>query len=184
MTPFQEELFRLIQDSKKESNAFTSSEEDSGNEVSKIVKFADKWDYKDRHDKLANELATLNDRIIKELKIVNEKITRSLLKELAPIIDELFVLSRLIESGSTMERGFKITLSNLEKLLHRHGGGIIRPTVGEEMSPVKHKAIAAEEAPGHNGNTISEVYRYGYSALGQVIREAEVKVKCGTTKSK
>ena len=182
MTPFEEQLFYLIKECKKEANAFTSSEEDSGNEISKIVKFAQKWDYKDRHDKLASELASLNERIIKELKIVNEKITRSLLKELAPIIDELFVLSKLIEGGSSMDRGFKITLSNLEKLLHRHGGGIIRPAIGEEMSPIKHKAIAAEEVPGHNGNTISEVYRYGYSALGVVIREAEVKVKCGTSK--
>lgn len=182
MTPFQEELYRLIQDSKKESNAFTSADEDSGNEISKIVKFAQKWDFKDQHDKLANDLATLNEKITRELKLANEKIARSFLKELAPIIDELFVLSRLIESNTPLERGFKITLSNLEKLLLRREGGIIRPKIGEEMDPIKHKAIEAKEVLGHNGNTISEVCRFGYFAFGQVIRESEVKVTVGITK--
>lgn len=182
MTPFQEELYRLIQDCKKQSNAFTTAEEDSGNEVSRIIKFSQKWDFKDQHDKLTTEMNSLNDKIMKELKVVNEKITRSIMKELAPIIDELFVLAKLIDPNSALDRGFKITLANLEKLLLRREGSIIRPRIGEEMDPIKHKAIAAEEVLGHTGNTISEVYRFGYSALGQVIREAEVKVKCGVAK--
>ena len=36
-----------------------------------------------------------------------------------------------------------------------------------------------QEIRDNAGNTISEIYRYGYFVLGQVIREAEVKVKCG-----
>jgi len=179
MTSFQEELFRLIQDCKRETNVFTSVDEDSGNEVSKIVKFAQKWDYKEKHDKLAADAVALNERVAKELKIANEKIGRSFFKELAPIIDELFVASKLVESNSPAERGLKIALNNLEKMLARKEGGLIRPNIGEELDPNRHKAIAAEQVPGHIGNTISEVCRYGYYCLGQVIREAEVKVKCG-----
>jgi len=182
MTPFQEELFRIIQDCKKEANAFTSPEEDSGNEISKIVKFSQKWDFKDKHDKLSNELNTVNDKLNKELKIANEKIARNFYKELVPIIDELFMISRLVGSDTAIDRGLKIVLANLEKLLARKDGGIIRPELGEELNPAYHKAVSAEKVYGHNGNTICEVYRFGYYVLGQVIREAEVKVKCGIAK--
>lgn len=182
MTPFQEELYRLVQDSKKETNAFTSAEEDSGNEISKIIKFSQKWDFKDKFNKLNQEMAALNERVNKELKIANEKIGRNFFKELTPIIDELFVVSRLVEPNSPSERGLRIATSNLEKMLSRREGGLIRPKIGEELDPLRHKAIAAEEVPGHIGNTVSEVCRYGYYVLGQVIREAEVKVKCGIAK--
>lgn len=185
MSPFQEELFRLIQDCKKESNAFTTAEEDSGNEVSKIVKFSQKWDFKERHNKLEEEYASLNKKIVNELKNINEKIGRNFFKELVPTIDELFVMTKLMGEGfanPSLERGLSIVLSNLEKLLTRKEGGIIRPKIGEELNPVYHKAIAAEEIINHKGNTISEVYRFGYYAFGLTIREAEVKVKCGVTK--
>lgn len=180
MTPFQEELFRLIQDCKKEATAFTSSEEDSGNEVNKIIKFSQKWDYKERYEKIIDEAKALNEKVERELKGATNTITKNLYKELTPIIDELFIASKMVEADSPIEKGIKIILNNLEKLLLRKDGCIIKPSIGEELNPIKHKAIAAEEVSGHIGNTISEVYRYGYSILGQVIREAEVKVKCGT----
>jgi molecular chaperone GrpE len=182
MTPFQEHLYRLVQDAKKESNAFTSSDEDAGNETHKIVKFSQKWDFKDKYEVTLAEKEKLEAKYTRDMHQREEKITKSLIKELLPIMDEMFLLSKFADEGSPLDKGIKITLSNLEKFLHRHQGGIIRPAIGEELDPVKHQAVSAEQDPKHHGNTVSEVYRYGYFVLGKVVREAEVKVKCGVKK--
>ena len=179
MTPFQEELYRLIQDTKKESNAFTSSDEDAGNETHRIIKFAQKWDFKDKHDTTFADKEKLEAKYTREKKQMEEKVTKSLIKELLPIVDEIFILSKFTKEGSPLEKGVQLTLSNIEKFLHRRQGGIIKPSIGEELDPNKHQAISAEQDPMHHGNTVSEVYRNGYYVLGQVVREAEVKVKCG-----
>lgn len=181
MTPFQEELYRLIQDIKKESNAFTSAAEDAGSETNKIIKFSQKWDFKEKFNDADKEKEDLKEKLAKDRQIIIEKITKSLVKELVPIIDELFTLSNFTASGSPVERGIKLTLSNFEKFLERRDGGIIKPNIGEVLNPKKHQAVSAEQDPSHYGNTISEVYRFGYYVLNQVVREAEVKVKCGVS---
>lgn len=182
MTPFEEELFRLLQDSRKESNAFTTEEEDSGNDVNKIIRFARKWDYKEKFDQKIKEYEAQLTQANKEKLVVARKATKDLVKELIPIIDETFILAKFVEPGTAMDRGVKLMLNNMEEILIRRKGSIIRPIVGEELDPNRHKAISAEEVPGHVGNTIEEVYRYGYSVMGQIVREAEVKVKCGVKK--
>jgi len=182
MTPFEEELFRLVQDCRKESNAFTSEEEDSGNDINKIVRFARKWDYKEKFDQKIQDYEAQLTQANKEKLVIARKATKDLVKELIPIIDETFILYKLVEAGTPIERGVKLMLANLEEILTRRKGAIIRPILGEELDPNRHKAISAEEVAGHNGNTISEVYRYGYIVMGQVVREAEVKVKCGIKK--
>jgi len=179
MTPFQEELYQLIQDAKKESNAFTTSDEDAGNATHKIIKFAQKWDYKSKYDNLEQEKNNLEAKYNKEKKEVVDKVTKDIVKELIPIIDEIVILAKFATEGSPLERGIKLTLSNFEKFLKRRDGGIIRPKLGQELDPVRHQAISAEHVTNHHGNTVSEIYRYGYFVLQQVIREAEVKVKCG-----
>jgi molecular chaperone GrpE len=183
MTPFQEELYRLIQEAKKESNAFTTSTEEAGNETHKIIKFAQKWDFKEKFEKLSIEKEALQSKYEKEQQQVVDKATKTLVKELVPIVDEILVLSKFAKEGSPVERGIKLVLSNFEKLLQRRKGGVIRPQIGQALDPIKHQAISAEQVPNHYGNTISEIYRFGYFVLGQVIREAEVKVKCGIKSS-
>lgn len=179
MTPFQEELYRLIQDSKKESSAFTSAAEDAGNETHKIIKFSQKWDYKDKYENLVKEKEQVEEKYSKDQQQIVDKVTKTLIKEVIPLIDELFTLYKFTSNGSPIERGIKLVLSNFEKFLKRRNGGIIRPNLGEDLDPIKHQAVSAEQDPKHHGNTISEVYRYGYFVMGQVVREAEVKVKCG-----
>lgn len=182
MTPFEEEVFRLVQDCRKESNAFTTADEDSGNDLNKIIRFARKWDYKEKFDEKVKEYESALTQANKEKLVVARKATKDLVKELIPVIDETFLLHSHMEKGTALERGVKLMLNNLEEILTRRKGGIIRPVVGEELDPEKHKAISAEEVRGHVGNTIAEVYRYGYIVMGQVVREAEVKVKCGVKK--
>ena len=50
MTPFQEDLYRLIQDVRNSTSPFTSAEEDAGSDVQLIVKFSNKWDFKGNYD--------------------------------------------------------------------------------------------------------------------------------------
>jgi molecular chaperone GrpE len=183
MTPFQEELYRLIQDLKQEASPFTSSAEDAGSETHKIIKFAQKWDFKEKHDLLSKEKEQMESKFTKEQQMVTDKLTKNLVKELVPIVDEVFILSKFTPEGTPLERGIKLMLTNIERFLKRRDGGIIRPTIGQELDPVRHQAISAEQVPNHHGNTISEIYRYGYYVMGQVVREAEVKVKCGIKNS-
>lgn len=179
MTPFEEELYRLNQELKSDANAFTSSAEDAGNATQKIIRFAQKWDFKEKYEALAKEKDQLEERYAREHKEIADKITKTLTKELLPIIDELFTLINISKVGSPIERSLKIILGNFEKFLVRRDGGIIRPQLGEELDPVRHQAVSAEQDPKHHGNTISEIFRYGYFVMNQVVREAEVKVKCG-----
>ena len=180
MTPFQEELYRLFQDARKESNAFTSVEEDQGGDLQKIVRFAKKWDFKSKYDKLLEEKEAAKLKYDRDKLVIAKKATQYVVRELVLIIDQVFILQSNTENNSPLGKGIQLMLDNLEQILLRRKGGIIRPSIGEELDPTKHKAISAEEVPGHRGNTISEVYRYGYYVLGIIIREAEVKVKCGS----
>jgi molecular chaperone GrpE (heat shock protein) len=182
VTPFQEALYRLLQEVKQEATAFTSASEDAGNETHKIIKFAQNWDFKTQHDELAEENKKLKVKILQERQLLLSKVTKALVKELVPIMDELFTLAHITQDGTPVDRGLKISLNNFEKFLERHDGGLIKPKLGDPIDPTKHQVIKAEQDPTHYGNTVAEVYRYGYTILGQVIREAEVKVKCGISK--
>lgn len=182
MTPFQEELYRLIQDCKTESNAFTSSQEDAGNEVTRLIKFSNDWDFKSNYVAAKKEIETLNTKLSAEKADAEIRTIRVITKELIPIIDDLFLLLKVAATNSSIEKTVKLLLVNFESYLRRHEGGFIRPKIGEALDPIRHKAVAVVEVPIHIGNTIEEIYRIGYYIKNQVLREAEVKVKCGARK--
>jgi molecular chaperone GrpE len=179
MTPFQEELYALFQEAKSEATAFTTEAQDAGGDMQKIINFSNKWDFKNEYHKSEKAFTEYKARTEREKLVLAHQATKALIKELIPVIDDCFTLMNLVEKGSSLERGVKIILTNLEKILTRRKGCIIIPEIGESADPEKHRFIEAEEVVGHIGNTVSQVYRYGYSVLGQIIREAEVKVKCG-----
>lgn len=183
MTPFQEELYRLIQDCKNENNAFTSSQEDAGNEITRLIKFSNDWDVREKFDNAQKELEILKNRFAAEKLEIEAKAIRSITKELIPIVDDLFLLLK-VATGTSAEKTIKLLILNFESYLQRHEGALIRPKIGEALDPVKHKAVAVVEAPVHVGSTVEEVYRVGYSIKKQVLREAEVKVKCGVRLNK
>lgn len=178
MTPFQEELYRLIQDCKLENNAFTSPQEDVGNEITKLVGFSNEWDFKEKYDTLKKD----NDKLQAELQLfkVNSetKITKSITQEIVPIIDDLFLLLSVSKENPSIYKTIKLLLVNIEGFLRRHEGGIIRPKAGEVFDPLKHKAVSVVETSSGQGSTIEEVYRAGFFIKNTVLREAEVKVRC------
>lgn len=179
MTPFQEELYELIQECKNDASAFTTEAQDAGTDVQRSVMFSHKWDYKDRYEELAKNHEAMKRSFEKEKLVIASQATKNVIKELIPIIDECFMLMNFAEKGSQLEKGFKLILENMEQIFTRRGGGIIRPVIGEKADPTKHTFIEAEEVKDHIGTTVADVFRYGYFILGQIVREAEIKVKCG-----
>lgn len=184
MTPFQEELYRLLQDTRKGVDPFATHDEDAATDIQRIVGFSEKWDCKSQLEKLQQDLKLAQEKAELDKKSGMTKVVKALIKEVVPIIDEIFLLQNFVDRGSPIDKGLQIILANFEKYLANKEGGIIRPQVGEDLDPSKHKAVSAEEVVGHRGNTISQVYRYGYFVLNQIVREAEVKVTCGITPPK
>jgi len=179
MTPFQEDLYRLIQEIRKDTNPFTTVEQDAGSDVQRIVAFSNKWDSKEKLDVLTDKYEKLLKSSQMDKQLAAYHAIKGVVKEMIPIIDEAYILSQHVDEDSTLGRAVQLVISNMENILTRRGGGVIKPSINDELDPSKHKAVVAEEVVGHRGNTISEVYRYGYYVLGKVIREAEVKVTCG-----
>lgn len=184
MTPFQEELYRLLQDTRKSVDPFSTQDEDAARDIQQIVGFSEKWDCKEQLEKSQQDLRAFQEKAEQEKKVGMTKVVKSLIKEVVPIIDEIFLLQNFVERGGPIDKGLQIILVNFEKYLGNKDGGIIRPQVGEDLDPSKHRAVSAEEVVGHKGNTISQVYRYGYYVLNQIVREAEVKVMCGVAPPK
>jgi len=178
MTPFQEELYRLLQDCKQESNAFTSAQEDAGNEITRLIKFSNAWDFKDKFENVNKANEQLNTKLAQEKAEAETRTIKSITRELIPIVDDLFLLLRVSSDNDAINKTVRLLLVNFEGYLKRHGGGFIRPKIGEALNPAKHKAVSVIEVPVHTGNTIEEVFRIGYYIENQVLREAEVKVKC------
>lgn len=178
MTPFQEELYRLIQDCKLESNAFTSSQEDAGNEITRLMKFSTSWDFKDKYEAAKKENEELQAKLAAERASVEAKTIKNITQELIPIIDDLFLLLEVSSENLAIKKTVRLLLSNCEAFLRRHEGGIIKPKIGEALNPVKHKAVAVVETNVGVGTIIEEVFRVGYFVKNQVLREAEVKVRC------
>jgi len=183
MTPFQEELYRLIQDCKQESNAFTSAQEDTGNEVTRLIKFANEWDFKNKFETLQKAHEQLNAKLSLEKAEAETRTIRAITRELIPIVDDLFLLLKVSAETAAINKTVKLLLVNFESYLRRHEGGFIRPKIGEALNPTKHKAVAVVEVPLAVDSTIEEVYRIGYFIKNQVLREAEVKVRCAAVKS-
>lgn len=178
MTPFQENLYRLIQDCKQESNAFTSPQEDTGNEVTRLIKFAEEWDYRTKFENVQKANEQLNAKATQEKTEAETKAVRTVTKELIPIVDDLFLLLKLSGENASINKTVKLLLINFESFLRRHDGSFIRPKVGESLNPARHKAVSVVEVPYAVDSTIEEVYRVGYMIKNQVLREAEVKVRC------
>lgn len=178
MKPFEEALYRLLQDCKQESNAFTSAQEDAGNEVTRLIKFAEEWDFKAKFENVNKANEQLNAKLAQEKAEAETRAIRAVTRELIPIVDDLFLLLKVSAEDAAINKTVKLLLVNFESYLRRHDGGFIRPKIGEALNPTKHKAVSVIEAPLAVTSTIEEVYRIGYMIKNQVLREAEVKVRC------
>lgn len=110
-------------------------------------------------------------------QIAQEK-AAAVLKGLIPTIDNLERALAAATEDDPLKQGVEMTRKELMALLESSGVTIEDP-VGQPFDPLRHQALATEEAPGHAEGSVVEVFRKGYMLKDRLLRPALVKVAQG-----
>ena len=101
-----------------------------------------------------------------------------LLRDILPVLDNI---ERAIEASEsttdveTLREGFRMTASQIEKLLESHGCETIK-TENEVFDPTVHEAISQQPGNGADPGTVIGVTSRGYVLHDRVVRPAQVVV--------
>lgn len=102
----------------------------------------------------------------------------NLLRDILPVLDNI---ERAIEASEsttdveTLREGFRMTASQIEKLLESHGCETIK-TENEVFDPTVHEAISQQPGNGADPGTVIGVTSRGYVLHDRVVRPAQVIV--------
>ncbi len=102
----------------------------------------------------------------------------NLLRDILPVLDNI---ERAIEASEsttdieTLRKGFRMTGSQIEKLLESHGCESIK-TEKEVFDPAVHEAISQQPGNGADPGTVIGVTSRGYVLHDRVVRPAQVIV--------
>ena len=102
----------------------------------------------------------------------------NLLRDILPVLDNI---ERAIEASEsttdveTLREGFRMTASQIEKLLESHGCETIK-TENEIFDPTVHEAISQQPGNGADPGTVIGVTSRGYVLHDRVVRPAQVIV--------
>ena len=102
----------------------------------------------------------------------------NLLRDILPVLDNI---ERAIEASEsttdveTLREGFRLTASQIEKLLESHGCETIK-TENEVFDPTVHEAISQQPGNGADPGTVIGVTSRGYVLHDRVVRPAQVVV--------
>ena len=102
----------------------------------------------------------------------------NLLRDILPVLDNI---ERAIEASEsttdveTLRKGFRMTASQIEKLLESHGCETIK-TENEVFDPTVHEAISQQPGNGADPGTVIGVTSRGYVLHDRVVRPAQVIV--------
>ena len=105
----------------------------------------------------------------------------ALLRDILPVLDNI---ERAIEASEsttnveTLREGFRMTGSQIEKLLENHGCEAIK-TDNEVFDPTVHEAISQQPGNGAEPGTVIGVTSRGYVLHDRVVRPAQVIVAAG-----
>jgi len=97
--------------------------------------------------------------------------------DLLPVVDNLerALASEKSTSSEALHQGVKMTLQQLNQLLHRHEIEVVED-FGKLFDPHRHEAISVRHDPGQLDQIILEVAQRGYSRGDKVFRHAKVIV--------
>lgn len=118
-------------------------------------------------------------RMVRERSEAVKYANSSLLLDLVEVIDNF---ERAIKSAEesenfhTFHEGIALIEKQFISMLENKWGLKRLDSVGEEFDPEKHQAIAAEESPDADVQTVVEDYQKGYVLHDRVLRPARVKV--------
>jgi molecular chaperone GrpE len=100
-------------------------------------------------------------------------------RELLPVKDSLELgLAAAVGEGAEFEKlreGMELTLKMLGAALEKFGVGEVDPK-GQKFNPELHQAMAMQESPSAEPNTVLTVYQKGYLLNDRLIRPAMVVV--------
>ena len=102
----------------------------------------------------------------------------NLLRDILPVLDNI---ERAIEASEsttdveTLREGFRMTASQIEKLLESHGCETVK-TENEVFDPTVHEAISQQPGNGADPGTVIGVTSRGYVLHDRVVRPAQVVV--------
>lgn len=185
MNPFEEDLYRLLQDLRNNTNPFTSKQDDASNDIQAVLEFSKKWNFKDRYLRAAADYDNLLKRTEREKAEWSKTLVMDVLKEIVPVIDTALGLHHHLQNPAsnippdTLMGAVQMISGELVKVLERRSGGLITPRHGDEFDTEIHRAIDFTKSDAHQGHLIDSVYRCGYRIAGKVIRPAEVRVSLG-----
>jgi molecular chaperone GrpE len=132
---------------------------------------------KDRYLRLAADFDNYRRRVAEESEHRTAAQKEAFIRELLPIIDNLerAVRSEATASFDQLLQGVKMTLQQLNRLLHKHG---IEPeeSVDQPFDPHYHDAVMTRSDPSRPDHVVLETLERGYRQGGESFRPAKVVV--------
>jgi molecular chaperone GrpE len=108
-------------------------------------------------------------------------------RELLPVKDSLELgLAAALGEGTELEKlreGMALTLKMLGAAMEKFGVSEVDPA-GEKFNPERHQAMAMQESPTAEANTVLTVYQKGYLLNDRLIRPAMVVVSSAPAEKK
>ena len=125
------------------------------------------------------ELENNRRRNEREVENAHKYALEKFVRELLPVKDSLELgLAAAAGEGSDLEKlreGMELTLKMLAAAMEKFGVSEVDPK-GEKFNPERHQAMAVQETPKAEPNTVLTVYQKGYLLNDRLIRPAMVVV--------
>lgn len=133
------------------------------------------------------ELDNTRRRNERELENAHKFALEKFVRELLPVKDSL-ELGLAAAAGETSEleklrEGMELTLKMLSAAMAKFGVSEVDPQ-GEKFDPERHQAMAMQESPTAEPNTVLTVYQKGYLLNDRLIRPAMVVVASASAEKK
>jgi molecular chaperone GrpE len=134
---------------------------------------------KDQQSRLERDLERAHDRRKRELEEQRRDQSRSALKELLPVVDNLeLALSHSDEStqNGALGQGVRMILDQLLRALAKFGGERVAASPGQPFRPEFHEALQRSESTELPEGSIHSVFQSGWTHEGRLLRPARVSV--------
>ncbi len=134
---------------------------------------------KDQHSRLERDLERAHERRKRELEEQRRDQSRSALKELLPVVDNLeLALSHSDEStrSGALGQGVRMILDQLLRALAKFGGERVAASPGQPFRPEFHEALQRSESADLPEGSIHSVFQSGWTHEGRLLRPARVSV--------
>ena len=123
----------------------------------------------------------------REVENAHKYALEKFVRELLPVKDSLELgLAAALGEGTELEKlreGMALTLKMLGTAMEKFGVSEVDPA-GEKFNPERHQAMAMQESPTAEANTVLTVYQKGYLLNDRLIRPAMVVVSSAPAEKK